>query len=62
MIFILAKMRAGFSFRKCYMFQHPRYDKTMEEFIKNRVKISWYLRKLYLGVYLEIGQNYVKTD
>lgn len=39
------------------MDKHPVFDKDESEFIENRLKISWYLRKLYLGVYLEIGKK-----
>ena len=42
------------------MQRHPKFDINEEDFMQNRLKIIWYLRKLYLGVYLKIGQN-IKT-
>ena len=57
MLLVLSKMRAGFDFKECYMHRHPKYDSNDEEFVENRIKIMWYLRKLYLGVYLQINQN-----
>ena len=57
MLFVLSRMRAGFEFRECYMQRHPKYDRNDDEFVENRIKLLWYLRKLYLGVYLQINQN-----
>ena len=47
LLFIIANLRAGISFKNSYMMKHPEFDKTEEEHYHNRKKISNYLKMLY---------------
>ena len=32
----------------------PEYEKDIYEFMDNRIKIAWYLRKFYMGIVLKV--------
>jgi hypothetical protein len=50
----LKNYKAGFNFKESYMRLLPEFEDNIIEFMENRVKIAWYLRKFYMGVVLKV--------
>lgn len=45
---IINKLKNGMKLKESYMFKNDKYDFSEREFIRNRSKISSYLKKLSL--------------